>query len=71
MFEFDTVQSSEGTVAPSPADFSAPVADDSDLLGKVADEYGTAAVEILETEPSDVDSGVEEFLKAPAKSPNP
>ncbi len=67
MFEFETVQRSEGTVAPSPADFSSPAVDDSDLLEKAADEYGAAAVEILEAEPSDGDSEIDALLNVAPK----
>lgn len=68
MFEFETVQRSEGAVAPTPAVFSSPVVDDSNLLEKAADEYGAAAVEILEAESSDSDSEIEALLESPAKS---
>lgn len=71
MFEFETVQRSEGTAMPTPADFSSPVADDSNLLEKAADEYGAAAVEIIEAEPSDADSEIESLLAVPSKSPKP
>lgn len=71
MFEFETVQRSEGAVAPTPADFSSPAADDSNLLEKAANEYGAAAVEILEAEPSDSDSEIEALLESPAKSSKP
>lgn len=67
MFEFEIIQSSEGTVAPTRADFSRPVVDDSELLEKAADEFGAAAVEILEAEPSDGDSEIEALLNAAPK----
>lgn len=71
MFEFETVQRSEGAVTPTPADFSSPVVDDSNLLEKTADEYGAAAVEILEAEPSDADSEIESLLAVPSKTSKP
>lgn len=71
MLEFETFQRSEGTVAPAQADLSTPVADDSDVLKKTADEFGAAAVEILEAEPSEADSGIESFLAASPKSSKP
>lgn len=71
MFEFEIIQRSEGTVAPTKADFSRPVVDDSELLEKAADEYGAAAVEILEAEPSDADSEIESLLAVPPKTSKP
>lgn len=71
MFEFEIIQRSEGAVAPTKTDFSRPVVDDSELLEKAADEYGAAAVEILESEPSDGDSEIESLLAASAKSSKP
>ena len=67
MFEFETVQRSEGAVSPTRVDFSSPAVDDSALLEKVADEFGAAAVEILEDEPSDGDTDIETLLDAAPK----
>lgn len=68
MFELETVQKS---VTPTSAELSGPSADDSDALGKVADEFGAAAVEILEVEPPDVDSEIETLLAVVPKPEKP
>lgn len=68
MFEFETVDKS---VTPTPVDFSSSPVDDAELLEKAADEFGAAAVEILEADSPDADPEIEALLTAPAKPAKP
>lgn len=62
------------SVTPTSADLSSIITDDAELLEKTADDMGGAAMaaaEILETDPSDDDSGIETLLTAPVKTAKP
>lgn len=68
MFEFETVDKS---VAPTPVDFSSSPVDDTEALEKAADEYGAAALEILEADSPDSDPEIEALLTAAPKPAKP